>query len=250
MIGRIKRFINFRLIYETYLINEINGYFHMNIIQPLKKLALIGAMNKGIKISSAEFKDHISTSSKTAARVLKNLEDEGLIRRNIVSGGQIVCLTDKGTELLKKEYADYQFIFSGHSGHMELHGTVITGLGEGQYYMSKEGYRSQFREMFGFVPYPGTLNVRLDDSGSSLHQKLKDTHAMKIEGFTDRERTFGGGVCYPVVIENIQAAVIVPDRSHYPPDLLEIISPVRLRETLGLEDGDRVRIVANTLHCL
>jgi riboflavin kinase len=46
-----------------------------------------------------------------------------------------------------------------------------------------------------------------------------------------------------VEIEGIRGAVIIPDRTHYPVDLLEIIAPVNLREMLGINDGDNVKIV-------
>jgi riboflavin kinase, archaea type len=36
--------------------------------------------------------------------------------------------------------------------------------------------------------------------------------------------------------------VVAPERTHYPSDLIEIISPVKLRDSLSLKDGDRVVI--------
>ena len=48
-------------------------------IEYLKKLALMGAVNKTIKVSSNEFQKHTAASSKTAARKLKQLEEERLI---------------------------------------------------------------------------------------------------------------------------------------------------------------------------
>ena len=64
-----------------------------------------------------------------------------------------------------------------------------------------------------------------------------------VHGFSDGERSFGGGKCYPIEIEGIRGAVVIPDRTHYPADLLEIIAPVKLREMLRINDGDEVKIV-------
>jgi riboflavin kinase len=64
-----------------------------------------------------------------------------------------------------------------------------------------------------------------------------------IQGFNDGERSFGGGKCYPIEIDGIKSAIIIPDRTHYPADLLEIIAPLKLREALKLNDGDEVKIV-------
>ncbi|WP_406660170.1 winged helix-turn-helix domain-containing protein/riboflavin kinase [Methanolobus sp. ZRKC3] len=212
-------------------------------VESLKKLALLGAIEGSVKLSSSEFAKHTSTGSKTAARVLKKLEEEQLIERQLVPGGQLVRLNEKALELLKSEYADYQRIFCKDFPEIDLFGTVITGLGEGQYYIAKEGYMSQFKEKLGFTPFPGTLNVRLDELSAELRDKIDLICPFTINGFNDGERTFGGGKCYPVEIGGIKAAVIIPDRSHYPADLLEIMAPVKLREKLGLDDGDNVKIV-------
>ena len=215
----------------------------MPVIESLKKLALLGAIDKPIKISSSEFSEHISSSSKTAARMLKNLEDEGFIDRKLVSGGQMITITNTGVKLLKTEHADYQNIFSNEFGTVELHGNLITGLGEGQYYIGLDGYKHQFEKILDFTPFPGTLNVQLTDLSNSLRNRIDMIHAATVSGFTDGERTFGGGKCYPIKIEKINGAVIVPDRSHYPDDLLEIIAPVNLRNTLRLKDGDEIKII-------
>ncbi|HNW37799.1 MAG TPA: winged helix-turn-helix domain-containing protein/riboflavin kinase [Methanosarcina vacuolata] len=209
-------------------------------IEYLKKLALIGAINKIIKVSSSEFQKHTGASSKTAARKLKQLEEDGLIERKIVPGGQLIKMTEKGIEVLKNEYVDYSRIFSPELDVLELEGNVLKGLGEGQYYVNIPGYRKQFEEKLHFVPFPGTLNVQLSESSSPLRNLLRETPAIRVEGFNDGERTFGGGNCYPVVIGGIEAAVVVPERTHYPSNLIEIIAPVKLRDALKLNDGDRV----------
>lgn len=213
-------------------------------IEYLKKLALIGAINKIIKVSSSEFQKHTGESSKTTARKLKQLEEEGLIERKIVPGGQLIKMTEKGIEVLKNEYVDYSRIFSPELDILELEGKVLKGLGEGQYYVNIPGYRKQFEEKLHFVPFPGTLNVQLSESSSPLRNLLLETPAIRVEGFNDGERTFGGGKCYPVVVGGIEAAVVVPERTHYPSDLIEIIAPVKLRDALKLNDGDRVVVTS------
>jgi len=211
-------------------------------IEHLKKLALIGAVNKTIKVSSSEFKKHTGASSKTAARKIKQLEEEGLIERKIVPGGQLIKMTKKGIEILKNEYLEYSSIFSPESEVLKLEGSVLKGLGEGQYYVNIPGYKKQFEEKLHFIPFPGTLNVKLSEDSSALRTQLKEMAAVRIDGFNDGERTFGGGNCYLVSIGGIDAAVVAPERTHYPSDLIEIIAPVKLRDALNLEDGDSVVI--------
>ncbi|MFH1322777.1 MAG: DUF120 domain-containing protein [Methanobacteriota archaeon] len=208
-------------------------------IHYLKKLALMGAHNKPLEISSVEFASQMDTSPQTAARKLKFLEDEMLIKRQIVHSGQLVSITKNGLAALQKERNDYQIIFG--NGHKKfLTGKVITGLGEGQYYISLEGYRTQFIEKLGFTPYPGTLNVKLDTPSVDIRKGISAD--LEISGFTKDNRTFGRGSCFNIMIMDINGAVIVPERTHYPEDIIEIIAPVNLRKYLKLRDGSTVEV--------
>lgn len=209
-------------------------------ILSLKKLALLGAHRKPLELSSVEFAAHIDSSQQTAARKLKALEDEKLVSRKILPDGQLISMTRKGIDILQKELNDYQGIFSGNGSIKILCGKLITGLGEGQYYISLDGYRTQFIEKLGFDPYPGTLNVRLDSNSIDIRKTI--TQSIRITGFTDQTRTFGKGSCFRVRISDIEGAVITPERTHYPEDIIEIIAPVNLREHLDLKDGNNINV--------
>ena len=118
-----------------------------------------------------------------------------------------------------------------------MRGKVASGLGEGQYYISREGYSRQFLQHLGFVPFPGTLNVLLEEPFPTEHQ------AIKIEGFWEEGQSFGECRCYRIKQNGIDAAAVRPERSRYPPELIEVIAPVQLREALGLKDGDPVEVI-------
>jgi riboflavin kinase len=209
-------------------------------IQSLKKLALLGAHSKPVELSSIEFALHIDSSQQTAARRLKNLEYEKLITRQILHNGQSISITKYGLGILQKELNDYQEIFSGNGSIKILSGKVITGLGEGQYYISLEGYRTQLQKKLGFDPYPGTLNLKLDTKSIELRKTI--TGNIHISGFTDQNRTFGKGSCFNVNIADIKGAIITPERTHYPEDIIEVIAPVNLREYLNIRDGSIVQV--------
>lgn len=115
-------------------------------------------------------------------------------------------------------------------------GKILSGLGQAQYFLTREGYSRQFMEKLGFVPFPRTLNVLLKGPFPAEHE------AIKIEGFSEEGRTFGECRCYPIKLNGMQAAVVRPDKSRYPPELIEIIALVQLRRALGLEDVDPFRI--------
>lgn len=209
-------------------------------ILSLKKLALLGAHLKPVELSSVEFAAHIDSSPQTAARKIKALEDEKLIKRVIRHNGQLVSITKTGIDVLQKELSEYQEIFSSNGREKILRGRVVTGLGEGQYYISREGYMMQFREKLGFDPYPGTLNIKLDAPSIELRKRIGAN--IRIAGFTDNNRTFGSGSYFNVRVKELEGAVIIPERTHYPEDIIEIIAPVNLRDYLNVKDGSVVDV--------
>ena len=117
-----------------------------------------------------------------------------------------------------------------------MRGKISAGLGQGRYFISREGYSRQFLQHLGFVPFPGTLNVLLEEPFPA------EQPAIRIEGFAEEGKSFGECKCYRIKLNGIEAAVVRPERSRYPPELIEIIAPVKLR-ALGLEDGDPVEVI-------
>jgi len=117
-----------------------------------------------------------------------------------------------------------------------MRGKILSGLGQAQYFLTREGYSRQFLELLGFVPFPGTLNVLLESPFPTQRQ------AIEIEGFSMEGKSFGECKCYRIKINGIEAAVVRPVKSRYPPELIEIIAPIKLR-ALGLKDGDPVEVV-------
>ncbi|HEC56608.1 MAG TPA: DUF120 domain-containing protein [Candidatus Syntrophoarchaeum butanivorans] len=210
--------------------------------ESLKQLALMGAINSPVKVSSYELSVKLGSSPQTASRRIQELEEEGLISRTIQGNAQWITITDPGVDLLRKEYYAYQRIFEREEDAIELIGTVMTGLGEGKYYITQDGYMKQFTEKLGFKPFPGTLNLNLTKESVTLRKKLDNHKGILISGFKANNRTFGGGRSFLSEIEDIKSAVIIPDRTHYPPDVIEILAPVNLREALRVDDGDEVRI--------
>ncbi|MEM2925643.1 MAG: DUF120 domain-containing protein [Halobacteria archaeon] len=220
----------------------------MSDILALKKLALLGAIQTPVKLSTLDFARYIQASPQTASRRFQSLEKKGLIERKHIPEGQMILLTPKGVESLKKEYSEYKKIFKVKSKPRELKGRVITGLGEGQYYMSLNGYVKQFEKILGFKPFPGTLNLQLDETSTLERKRLN--HGIPLHGFKSHQRTYGGGEVYPAklgkikgaVVSKIKGAVVIPERTHYPPDILEFIAPFNLRQKLNLKDGDLVEV--------
>lgn len=214
----------------------------MDPIKYLKPLALLGCHQKPTRISVKEMAQDLQASDKTVSRCLKSLETEGWIERDITPAGQTVQITPAGMKILSREFADFKTIFQIRETPV-LEGTVVSGLGEGQYYISIDGYSMQFAEKLGFLPFPGTLNVKVKEYCLDVRKRLEELPYIRIDGFSDGMRTYGASDCYPAEIGGIRGFIIVPERTHYQIDLLEIIAPVKMRDVLELKDGDDVTVV-------
>jgi riboflavin kinase len=210
----------------------------------LKHVALSGGLAGPTKISCSGLADRLDASTQTASRRLQRLEGAGLLERDVVSDGQWVVVTDAGERSLQSEYADYRRVFEA-ARTVELHGAVTSGMGEGGHYISLTGYMDQFRGRLGYEPFPGTLNVELDDESARRRAAVSSLSPVPIDGWEDDERTFGPAACYPATVAAADgdaafegAHIIVPERTHHDATQLEVIAPVKLRETLSLADGD------------
>ncbi len=209
----------------------------------LRKLALLGAMDDYIAISSRELGDALEMSQQSASKRILELLDEKYIVRDLGARKQRIKLTSKGIEDLKKEYNEYRRIFE-LTDHMTIHGTVQSGMGEGGYYICQSGYLKQFEEKLGFTPFEGTLNVQVDPEDVGKLDVVKSIAGIPIAGFSEGGRSFGDVVAYKAKIRNIDCAIVVPERSHYV-DIIEIICQYHLRRTLSLEDGVHVDVKVN-----
>ncbi len=206
----------------------------------LRKLALLGAIDDHISISSRELGETLEMSQQSASKRILELLNAQLITRDLGTRKQRIKITPKGVEEMKREYNEYRRIFE-LTDHLTIHGEVSSGMGEGGYYICQEGYMTQFKEKLDLVPFHGTFNVRIDPNEISKLDVLRSTAGILIEGFSSEGRSFGNVIAYKARIHNVDCAIVVPERSHYV-DILEIISPYHLRRTLSLNDGDKVDV--------
>ncbi|MFT0898797.1 DUF120 domain-containing protein [Candidatus Methanoprimaticola sp. MG2] len=206
----------------------------------LRKLALLGAMDDYIAISSRELGDALEMSQQSASKRILELLDEKYIVRDLGARKQRIKLTTKGIEDLKKEYNEYRRIFE-ITDHVTIHGTIQSGMGEGGYYICQDQYMKQFKEKLGFLPFEGTLNIQVDSEDIGKLDVIRSIAGVSINGFSNNGRSFGDVVAYKAKIRNIDCAIVVPERSHYA-DIIEIICQYHLRRTLSLEDGDHVDV--------
>ncbi len=214
-----------------------------SLIAALKHIALLGGVREAVSFSSRELGQSLGISQQAASRRLLDLLIEGAITRNIVSRRESVRLTVKGVDILRREYAEYRLFFDQVEA-LTLTGVVVSGLGEGAFYMRQKGYKEQFKRILDYEPFEGTLNLRISGGELTKLDILRQAEGIAIEPFESGGRTYGGAKCFKAKAGGVDCAVVMPLRSHHS-DIVEIISRSSLRSRLGLKDGDPVEAVVS-----
>lgn len=206
---------------------------------------MLGAKDRPVEISTVELAAKIGKSQQAASKHLLELEKDGYLERMKAGSVTGVKLTPRGIDSVTGLYRVLKASLEGTPPTLEIKGEIFSGLGEGGYYVSHRGYRKQFVKKLGFDPYPGTLNVRLTSPvDRKLRGELEKLDGITIEGFEDGQRSYGGAKCFKALINGTaESAVITIERTHYDDSVLEILSPVKLRETLKLQDKSPVTVM-------
>jgi riboflavin kinase len=208
----------------------------------LKNIAL---NHKGGKVilNTSKIARELNISQQSVSRYLIVLEREGYIVRRRISRGEEVTITQKTFEEFKDQLNTIQYILSS-SKDIHVEGTLFTGLGEGSYYISREGYVSKIKEYLKFEPFPGTMNLRFTDDFASLSSVINNIPGFEVEPFEQDGRKFGAIKLLKATVFGDLVGIVLPERTHYE-KVLEIISPYNLRTKYGLKDGDKIAI---TIH--
>jgi riboflavin kinase len=208
-----------------------------NTVKIIKKLA--GSGNT-VYISSGQLAEELGVSQQTASRFIIELSGKNYIERTLQNRKQKITLLEPSLDLLYSELNQLNSILEMHQ-EFNLKGEIKSGLGEGKYYISQKGYMVQFSEKLGIIPYPGTLNIKVYPEYENILRRIRSADGIHIDGFKDKERTFGGVKCFSGRIDGTDAWLIFPERSSYT-DIVEIISNKFLRQDLHLQDGNELNI--------
>lgn len=204
-----------------------------------------GARNNFIEVTTSDLGKDIARSQQAASKHLLDLETSGYIERARRGQKFAVRITDKGYSEIQSLFASLKSAIESAPAVIDFEGSVVSGMGEGAYYMSLEGYRKQFKEKLGYEPYPGTLNIRLTDQlFMNARRELGSHPSIFVDGFGDGTRTYGWVKCYRATINGTvdNAAVLVLERTHYDDSMLEVIAPMSIKDAAGIKNGDRVKV--------
>ena len=118
-----------------------------------------------------------------------------------------------------------------------IRGIVRAGQGQARGFTQLDWVRRQFRDKLGFDPYPGTLNLQIDDRATLA--RWRALPGISIEPSPG----YCAAKCHRVRIDaKVDAVWIVPQVPGYGEDVVELIAAASLRESLHLRDGDSVWI--------
>jgi riboflavin kinase len=204
----------------------------------------LGASKTPIRLSTTKLSKEIGGSQQSASRHLQVLEKAGLLERKIHTGGSKIRITTEGISELDHVLQELKWHLEGKEAETIIfEGEVASGLFQGAYYVSKEGYSRQIKDKLGFEPFPGTLNVKIREEDYDKRQRLERGPSICLDGFKDGERAFGAARCFPCIInDDEEGALIVAERTIHDYGVLEIISPQYLRRKMGLADGDKIKL--------
>ncbi len=153
---------------------------------------------------------------------------------------------------------------------VRINGIVSSGLGRAHVFMAQKHYQEQFITIFDESVWPGTLNLTVsdenltkyialriksgidtldankDDMANAIKINLDDIVSHRIRGFLRDGVSFGGATAFKAEFiyqdKTVDCAVLIPDLTrHY--DVVEIISPIFLREYYDLKDDHVVDII-------
>jgi riboflavin kinase len=128
---------------------------------------------------------------------------------------------------------------------VDVKGAAFSGMGRGKYYVALPEYQKRFEAMLGYRPYPGTLNLKIQDRGMVKGlEMLKSSVGTKIPGFTLNGETFSSVVCFDGRLGEERVTLLFLDITHYNETVTELISPTYLRGKFGIKDGDEVSFQA------
>ena len=124
---------------------------------------------------------------------------------------------------------------------VKLSGKVFSGRGEGEKFLELPWVKRQVKEKLGFIPYHGTLNIMLSEESAKRRKLLEKAASMEIypaEGYCS-------GKVFKASVGVVECAIVIPEVAGYPENVLEIIAPINLRETLQVADGDEITVTVN-----
>ena len=203
-----------------------------------------GAKYNFVTTTTSSLGKSIKKSQQAASKHLLELENSNFIER-IISGRKIsVKITPKGYSEMVKLSQALQKSLTSSSSNVLLKGTLVSGMGEGAYYMSLKGYTKQFKSKIGYVPFPRTFNIKLGKKEyTETIRQFEGMEGIHIDGYSDGKRTYGWVKCFKAKLNSsFDCELIRLERTHHDTSTIELIAKNNLRKTAKLSDDSKITI--------
>ncbi len=131
-------------------------------------------------------------------------------------------------------------------GHLEITGKIVSGIKQGAYFTQLDWVQEQCLMKLGFRPFPGTLNLEIPEESVTVMDYLTSQHGVEL---VPPDSNFCSGHVLPVNAGGKSGAIVAPAdevRIHHK-NIIEIISQVKLKDALCVDDGDRVTLTFKNL---
>ena len=122
-----------------------------------------------------------------------------------------------------------------------LTGKIVSGVKQGAFFTQLDWVQEQCLEKLGFKPFPGTLNLEIANDNMAIMEALQAQEGIEL---VPPDSNFCSGFVFPITVEGISGAIVAPaaDVRVHAKNIIEIISHLRLKDALGVEDGDWVTL--------
>ena len=124
---------------------------------------------------------------------------------------------------------------------IKISGKTFSGKAGGRKFLQLPWVKQQITAKLGFTPYTGTLNLQLSDKNAAKRRLLGNAAAITVHP----AEGYHSGKLFKASVGKVECGVVIPEVAGSPPDILEVIAPVNLRETLKLADGDEIAVTVN-----
>ncbi len=122
-------------------------------------------------------------------------------------------------------------------------GIIFSDLGRASSFMGLDWVQDSLKQCLGYSPFPATLNLRPQTAvDTQVWQRVRSqfgwTPIMSPADHFCCARLYRVEIEAPAQSTKIAAAILLPEVNDYPRDKIEIIAPVRVKDQLGVDDGD------------
>jgi riboflavin kinase, archaea type len=129
---------------------------------------------------------------------------------------------------------------------LKVRGKVFSGMGKGRYYVGHPEYQKRFAQFLGYAPYPGTLNVKLEDPRmTQALGELRSAGGIKVPSFTLDGESFSSLTCFGGELRGERVTLLFIDVTYYNETVAELISQTYLRGRFRLRDGEEIEFTVD-----